>query len=158
MKRAEGLKKPYYWKDKGHQLGVMAQAAAYGTTTVGLAVYTTPYVAGFVGVCCVRRLTVNRAERVAELAELAQMEARAMPARKPTTKKVAEKVVETPFVATIISVWQSDDGPCVSLISAAGEILTKTFPSWPSASRYIAKTEAYLKSEGIAFKYVSEKV
>lgn len=58
-----------------------------------------------------------------------------------------------------LSVWQSAQGPVVSVITVPdGEILTRTFPSWPSAARYVDKVRKDYETKGVAVTFVEESI
>lgn len=141
-RRRRGPNGEYYSVESRPILRGTVGAIAYGAAVVFLLATTTPWIAGLVAVAGARRLTIDRRENTPST-----------PVRRPTAH-VAAPV----FGVTKVSVFQGDDGPTVSVITPDGEIRTRSFTSWPSASRYVAKTEAALKAARQPFEYLSEKI
>ena len=58
-----------------------------------------------------------------------------------------------------LSVWQAADGPTVSVITVPdGEVITKTFPSWPAAGRYVDKVKKGYEAKGVKVIFIEEAV
>lgn len=115
-----------------------------------------------------RRLAIVwREEREERAAEATYMYAPAqyVPPKAPRVAPKAPEVAEAlPFPEEVLervqlSVWQSADGPVVSVITIPdGEILTRTFPSWPSAGRYVDKVKKGYEAKGVRVTFVEEQI
>jgi len=115
-----------------------------------------------------RRMAIVRREEREEVAsEPTYMYAPAQwtPPKAPSVTPKAPKVADAlPFPEEVLervqlSVWQSSTGPVVSVITVPdGEILTKTFPSWPSAGRYVDKVKKGYEAKGVRVTFVEEQI
>lgn len=121
-----------------------------------------PIIAPAMLVVVLRSLVTRHAEEREEVAEEPTYMYAPAPWAPPKVTVLAPEAL--PFTEAVLervqlSVWQSSEGPVVSVITVPdGEILTKTFPSWPSAGRYVDKVKKGYEAKGVAVTFVEEQI
>lgn len=116
--------------------------------------------AGFVGFCVSRRLRMSTPTPVRLPVVVPAMWAAPVPTARPTLPAAPVAVVgETSVTGVQISVYQSTEGPTVSVLTFPhGEIYTRVCVSWPAAGAYAGKTRAKYVALGVPVEYVQERI